>query len=74
MLTEKEMELSPLFRDISYEEYRRMMDCFHQGMVFQVINHFQWIFHMAFNPEGQGFQPLEEHESVEGGEGCACVP
>ena len=28
MLTEKEMELSPLFRDISYEEYRRMMDCF----------------------------------------------
>ena len=28
MLTQKEMEQSPLFRDISYEEYLRMMDCF----------------------------------------------
>ena len=52
----------------------RMMDRFHQGMAFQVINHFQGILHMAFNPEGQGFQTLEEHESMEGGEGCARVP
>ena len=28
MLTQKEMEQSPLFRDISYEEYCRMLDCF----------------------------------------------
>ena len=28
MLTQKEMEQSPLFRNISYEEYLRMMDCF----------------------------------------------
>ena len=28
MLTQREREQSPLFRDISYEEYLRMMDCF----------------------------------------------
>ena len=28
MLTQQELEKSPLFRDISYEEYRRMLVCF----------------------------------------------
>ena len=28
MLNQKEMEQSPLFQDITYEQYRRMMDCF----------------------------------------------
>ena len=28
MLTQKEKKKSPLFRDISYEEYRRMLVCF----------------------------------------------
>ena len=28
MLTQQELERSPLFRDISYEEYRRMLTCF----------------------------------------------
>ena len=28
MLTQQELEKSPLFRDISYEEYRRMLTCF----------------------------------------------
>ncbi|WP_295586516.1 Crp/Fnr family transcriptional regulator [uncultured Oscillibacter sp.] len=28
MLTQKEMEQSPLFQDITYDQYRRMMDCF----------------------------------------------
>ena len=28
MLTQKEMEQSPLFRNITYDEYLRMMDCF----------------------------------------------
>ncbi len=29
MLTEEELSKSPLFRDISYEEYCRMLTCFH---------------------------------------------
>ncbi|MGN0987530.1 MAG: Crp/Fnr family transcriptional regulator [Otoolea sp.] len=28
MLTQKDLEKSPLFQDISYEEYRRMLTCF----------------------------------------------
>ena len=28
MLAPRELEKSPLFRDISYEEYRRMLPCF----------------------------------------------
>ena len=28
MLTQQELEKSPLFQDISYEEYRRMLVCF----------------------------------------------
>ena len=28
MLTQQELEQSPLFENISYEEYRRMLTCF----------------------------------------------
>lgn len=28
MLTAQELKTSPLFHDISYEEYRRMLTCF----------------------------------------------
>ena len=28
MLAPRELEKSPLFRDISYEEYRKMLPCF----------------------------------------------
>ena len=29
MLTEEELKMSPLFQDISYDEYVRMLTCFH---------------------------------------------
>ena len=52
----------------------RMVDGLHLRMGIQVVHDFQRIYHMALHAQGQRFQPLQEQEPVEGGQGGARIP
>ena len=51
-----------------------MVDTLHLGVAGEILHHLPGVLGVAVQAEGQGLDPLEQEECVEGGDGSPGVP
>ena len=67
-------EIPPVQAVVRMVRERGVVDPLHLGVVGEILHHLPGVLGVAVQAEGQGLDPLEQEECVEGGDGSPGVP